>query len=119
MARRPSPPSSYGGDDKTIQAKELEARWQTMFAVWPVPRSQSLPPTFTRLVTILSSWVLEEEAGHQLMWKMQPQPSSLSTTARLTNILEDKHRWESTAPTRPCTSSRRKARLAAPTRWGG
>jgi hypothetical protein len=26
MARRSSPPSSYEGDDKTIQAKELEAR---------------------------------------------------------------------------------------------
>jgi hypothetical protein len=26
MAKRTSPLSSYGGDDKTIQAKELEAR---------------------------------------------------------------------------------------------
>jgi hypothetical protein len=33
MVRRPSPPSSYRGDDKTIQAKELEALWQTAFAV--------------------------------------------------------------------------------------
>jgi hypothetical protein len=33
MARRPSPSSSCGGDDKTIQAKELEARRQTALAV--------------------------------------------------------------------------------------
>jgi hypothetical protein len=60
--------------------------------------------------------MLEEEAGHQLTWKTELQPSSLSTTARLMNILEAKHRCKSAAPTRSCTSSRRKARLAAPTR---
>jgi hypothetical protein len=53
MAQRPLPPPSYGGEDKTIQAMELEARRQTVLAVWPVPRSQSSPPTFTRLVIIL------------------------------------------------------------------
>jgi hypothetical protein len=42
--------------------------------------------------------MLEEEAGHQLTWKTEPQPSSLSTTARLMNILEAKHQWKSVAP---------------------
>jgi hypothetical protein len=67
MAKRPSPPPFYGGEDKTIQAMELGARWQTTLAVWPVLRSQSSPPTFTRLVIILFLRMLEEEAGHQLM----------------------------------------------------
>jgi hypothetical protein len=67
MAKRPSPPPSYGGEGKTIQAMELEARRQTTLAVWPVPRSQSSPPTFTRLVIILFLRMLEEEVGHQLM----------------------------------------------------
>jgi hypothetical protein len=45
MAKRPSPPPSYGGEDKTIQAMELGARRQAVLAVWPgwllpaVPRS--------------------------------------------------------------------------------
>jgi hypothetical protein len=39
MAKRPSPPPSYGGEDKTIQAMELGARRQAMLAVWPGPRS--------------------------------------------------------------------------------
>ena len=42
--------------------------------------------------------MLEEEANNQLMWKTEPQSSSLSTTARLMNILEAKHRWKSAAP---------------------
>jgi hypothetical protein len=45
MAKRPSPPPSYGGEDKTIQAMELGARWQVVLAVWPGPHSQSLPPS--------------------------------------------------------------------------
>jgi hypothetical protein len=53
------------------------------------------------------------------MWEAEPRLGSLSTTARLMNILEAKHQWKSAAPTRPHTSSRGKTRLAAPTRWGG
>jgi hypothetical protein len=64
MAKRPSPPPSYGGEDKTIQAMELGARRQAVLAVWPRPRSRSSPPTFTRLVIILFLRMLEEEAGH-------------------------------------------------------
>jgi hypothetical protein len=67
MAKRPSPLPSYRGEDKTIQAMELKARRQMVLAVWPVPRSRSSPPTFTRLVIILFLQMLEEEAGHQLM----------------------------------------------------
>jgi hypothetical protein len=67
MAKRPSPPPSYGGEDKTIQAMELEARRQMALAVWPAPRSRSSPPTFTRVVTILFLRMLKEEAAHQLM----------------------------------------------------
>jgi hypothetical protein len=52
--------------------------------------------------------MLEEEANHQPMWEAEPRLSSLSTTARLMNILEAKHRWKSAAPTRPRTSSRGK-----------
>jgi hypothetical protein len=63
--------------------------------------------------------MLEEEAGHQPMWEAEPRLSSLSTTSRLMNILEAKHRWKSTAPTRPRTSNRGKTRPAAPTRCGG
>jgi hypothetical protein len=33
MARRPSPPSSYGGDDKTTQAKELEEHGRHLHGV--------------------------------------------------------------------------------------
>jgi hypothetical protein len=116
MAKRPSPPPSYKGEDKTIQAMELEARRQTALAVCPEPRSRSSPPTFTRLVIILFLRMLEEDAGHQLMWKTESWPSSLSTTARLMNILDAKHRWKSAAPTGPCTSSRGKARSAVPAR---
>jgi hypothetical protein len=36
--------------------------------------------------------MLEEEAGHQPMWEAEPWHSSLSTTARLMNILDAKHR---------------------------
>jgi hypothetical protein len=46
----------------------------------------------------------------------KPRLSSLSTTARLMNILEAKHRWKSAAPTRPRTSSRGKTRPVAPAR---
>jgi hypothetical protein len=53
------------------------------------------------------------------MWEAEPWLSLLSTTTRLMNILEAKHQWKSAAPTRPCTSSKGKTRLAAPTRWGG
>jgi hypothetical protein len=45
MAKRPSPPPSYGGEDKTIQAMELGARRQAVVAAWPGPRSQSSPPS--------------------------------------------------------------------------
>jgi hypothetical protein len=40
--------------------------------------------------------MLEEEVGHQLMWKAKPQLSSLSTPARLMNILETEH-WRKSA----------------------
>jgi hypothetical protein len=60
--------------------------------------------------------MLEEEAGHQPMWEAKLRLSSLSTTARLMNILEAKHRWKSVAPTRPHTSSRGKTRPVTPTR---
>jgi hypothetical protein len=40
------------------------------------------------------------------MWEAKPWLSSLPTTARLMNILEAKHRWKSTTPTRPHTSER-------------
>jgi hypothetical protein len=39
--------------------------------------------------------MLEEEAEHQPMWEAEPRLISLSTTARLMNILEAKHRWKS------------------------
>jgi hypothetical protein len=53
------------------------------------------------------------------MWEAEPRLSSLSTTARLMNIPEAKHRWKSVGPTRPHTYSRGKTRPAAPTHWGG
>jgi hypothetical protein len=46
--------------------------------------------------------------GHQPMWEAKLRLSSLPTTTRLMNILEAKHRWKSTAPARPSTSSRGK-----------
>jgi hypothetical protein len=45
MAKRPSPPPSYGGDDKTIQAKEPDTRQLTAPAARPAPRSRSWPPS--------------------------------------------------------------------------
>jgi hypothetical protein len=42
------------------------------------------------------------------MWEAKLRLSSLPTTTRLMNILEAKHRWKSTAPARPSTSSRGK-----------
>jgi hypothetical protein len=45
MAMRPSPLPSYGGDNKTIQAKELEARWLMAFAARPTSHSRSSPPS--------------------------------------------------------------------------
>jgi hypothetical protein len=42
--------------------------------------------------------MLEEEAGHQLMQKAEPQLSSLSIPARLMNILETKHLRKSANP---------------------
>jgi hypothetical protein len=114
MAKRPSLLPSYGGEDKTIQAMEMGAQRQAVLVVWPGPRSRSLPPTFIRLVIILFLQMLEEEADHQPMWEAEPWLSSLSTTARLMNILEAKHRWKSAAPTRPRTSSRGKTRPVAP-----
>jgi hypothetical protein len=47
------------------------------------------------------------------MWEAKPRLISLPTTARLMNVLEAKHRWKSTAPTRPCTSNRGKTRPVA------
>ena len=44
-AERSSPPSSYGGEDKTIQAMEQGARRKAVLVVWPGPRSRSLPPS--------------------------------------------------------------------------
>jgi hypothetical protein len=41
--------------------------------------------------------MLEEEAGHHLMQKVEPQLSSLSTPARLMNILEAEDRGEAAA----------------------
>jgi hypothetical protein len=49
------------------------------------------------------------------MWEAKPRLISLPTTARLMNILEAKHRWESAAPPRPCTSNRGKTKPVAPT----
>jgi hypothetical protein len=45
MTKRPSPSPSYGGEDKTIQARELGARRQAVLAVWPGPRTRSSPPS--------------------------------------------------------------------------
>jgi hypothetical protein len=45
MVKRSSPPSPYGGKDKTIQAMELGARWKAVLAVWPRPHSRSLTPS--------------------------------------------------------------------------
>jgi hypothetical protein len=39
-------------------------------------------------VNILLLQMLEEEEGHQPMWKAGPQLGSLSTPARMMNILE-------------------------------
>jgi hypothetical protein len=41
--------------------------------------------------------MLEEEAGHQLVRKAEPQLSSLSTSSRLMNILEAEDREEAAA----------------------
>jgi hypothetical protein len=41
--------------------------------------------------------MLEEEGGHQLMRKAEPQLGSLSTPARLMNILEAEGRGEAAA----------------------
>jgi hypothetical protein len=41
--------------------------------------------------------MLEEEAGHQLMQEAEPQLGSLSTPARLMNILEAEGRGEAAA----------------------
>jgi hypothetical protein len=41
MVKRPSLPSPYWSEDKTIQAMELEARRQVALAVWPVPREST------------------------------------------------------------------------------
>jgi hypothetical protein len=46
-------------------------------------------------VNILFLQMLEEEAGHQLMRKAEPQLGSLSTPARLMNILEAEGRGRS------------------------
>jgi hypothetical protein len=119
MAKRPSLPPSYGGEDKTIQAMELGAWRQAVLTVWLGQRSRSSPLTFTRLVIILFLRMLEEEAGHQPMWEAEPRLSSLSTTARLMNILEAKHRWKSVAPARSHTSSRGKTSTVTLARWGG
>jgi hypothetical protein len=45
MAKRSSPPSPYGSEDKTIQALELGARRKAVLAIWSGPRSRSLPPS--------------------------------------------------------------------------
>jgi hypothetical protein len=50
------------------------------------------------------------------MWEAKSRLISFSTTARLMNILEAKHRWKSAAPTRLRTSSRGKTRPVAPAR---
>jgi hypothetical protein len=38
-------PALLRGEDKTIQAMELGAQRQAVLAVWPGPRSRSLPPS--------------------------------------------------------------------------
>jgi hypothetical protein len=43
--KRSSPPSPYGGEDKTIQALELGARRKAVLVVWSGPCSRSLPPS--------------------------------------------------------------------------
>ena len=59
---------------------------------------------------------VHHEALVKLTRKMEPRLNSLSTSARLMNILEAKHRWKSAAPTRPRTSNRGKTRPVAPAR---
>ena len=44
----------------------------------------------------------------KLTRKMEPQLSSLSTSARLMNILETEHWRKSAIPTRPCSSGNSK-----------
>jgi hypothetical protein len=48
--------------------------------------------------------MLEEEAGHQLMRKAEPQLSSLSTPARLMNVLEAEDRAKAAAGSLPTTT---------------
>jgi hypothetical protein len=45
MAKRFSPPSPYGGEDKTIQAMELGAWRKAVLVFWQRPRSRSSPPS--------------------------------------------------------------------------
>jgi hypothetical protein len=99
---RPSKPWSWEHDGRRC----LRSGRDRVAEVFPV----------TRPVIILFLRMLEEEAGHQPMWGAKPWLSSLSTTARLMNILEAKHRWKSAAPARPRTSSRGKTRPVTPAR---
>jgi hypothetical protein len=48
--------------------------------------------------------MLEKEVGHQLMPKAEPQLSSLSTPARLMNILEAEERGRSQPGSLPTTT---------------
>ena len=48
--------------------------------------------------------MLEKEVGHQLMRKAEPQLSSLSTPARLMNILEAEDRGRSQPGSLPTTA---------------
>jgi hypothetical protein len=48
--------------------------------------------------------MLEEEAGHQLMRKAEPQLGSLSTPARLMNILEAEDRGRPQPGSLPTTT---------------
>jgi hypothetical protein len=73
-APRPSKPGNraYGG----------RRRLQSAGPTYPKPASSA------RLVNALLPRMLEEEAGHQPMWKAGPQLGSPSSPARMMNILE-------------------------------
>jgi hypothetical protein len=104
MAKRSSPPSPYGGEDKTIQAMELGARRKAVLSLLHKAGDHPFPLN------------AGGRGGHQPMWEAKPRLNPLPTTARLMNILEAKHRWKSVAPTMPRTPSRGKTRPVAPAR---
>jgi hypothetical protein len=63
----------------------------------PRPGSMWQFASSVRLVNALLPRMLEEEAGHQPMWKAGPQLGSPSSPARMMNILEAEGKGEATA----------------------